>query len=126
MGVPLTASILNLQDPNVVVPVAVTPPAVMANAGVAEVLVKASVVGVVVPKAGTPVVKVNGLFTIAAEVLAVTAAAVLLVEVVVVTGVESPPPQAAKAADTRTVKNNLLALFMKGLYWGYGGLRKIC
>lgn len=104
--------IVKMQDPKVVVPVALTPSALMANAGVSVALVNSTVVGVVVPKSGTPAANVKGWFTTAAAVVAVTAAVVLLVEVVVVTGVESPPPQAARAAETRTVKNNLLALIM--------------
>ena len=99
--------IVKMHEPKVVGPDAVAPPALMANAGVAAVLVNANVVGVVVPKAGTPDEKAKGWFTTAAEVLAVTAAVVLLVDVVVVTGVElPPPPQAARAAETRTVNNN--------------------
>ena len=96
-----------MQEPKVVGPDAVKPSALMANAGDAVALVNVSVVGVVVPKSGTPAAKVNGWFTTAAAVLEFTAAVTLLVEVVVVTGNESPPPQAAKAAETSTVKNNL-------------------
>lgn len=109
--------IVKMHEPKVVGPDAAKPSALIANAGVAELLVKASVVGVVVPKAGTPVVNEKGWFTTEAAVVAVTAAVVLLVEVVVVTGVElPPPPQAARAAETSTVRNNLLALIMNGLY----------
>ena len=110
------AVMVKMQEPNVVVPVAVAPPALMANAGVAPVLVKATVVGVVVPKSGTPAAKVKGSFTTAAAVVAVTAAAVLVVAIDVLMGAEvPPPPQAVKAAETSTVKNNLLALVISGL-----------
>ena len=51
---------VKMQEPNVVGPVAVAPPALIANAGVAVALVKATVVGVVVPKSGTPDAKVKG------------------------------------------------------------------
>ena len=112
------AVIVKMHEPKVVRPDAVRPPALMANAGVAVALVKASVVGVVVPKSGTPPAKVKGVFTTAAATLVVTAAVVLLVEVLVATGVElpPPPPQAARAAETSTARNNLLALIMNGLY----------
>ena len=109
--------IVKMQEPKVVGPDAVKPSALMANAGGAVALANVSVVGVVVPKSGTPPAKVKGWFTTAAAMLAVTAAVVLLVEVVVATGAElSPPPQAARAAETRTARKNLLALIMNGLY----------
>ena len=108
------AVMVKMQEPNVVAPVAVAPPALMANAGVAPALVKATVVGVVVPKSGTPAAKVKGSFTTAAAVVAVTAAAVLVVAIDVLIGADvPPPPQAVKAAETSTVKNNLLALNIK-------------
>ena len=110
------AVMVKIQEPNVVAPVAVAPSALMANAGVSPVLVKATIVGVVVPKSGTPAAKVKGSFTTAAAVLAVTGASVLLVGVNVVMGADvPPPPQAAKAAETSTVKNNLLVLIMNSL-----------
>ena len=64
---------VKIQEPHVVAPVAVAPSALMANAGVAPVLVKVTVVDVVVPKSGTPAAKVKGSFTTAAAVVAVTA-----------------------------------------------------
>ena len=106
---------VKMQEPNVVAPVAVAPSALMANAGVAPVLVKATVVGVVVPKSGTPAAKVKGSFTTAAAVVAVTATGGRLLDAIdVLMGAEvPPPPQAVKAAETITVKNNLLALNIK-------------
>ena len=107
---------VKMQEPNVVAPVAVAPPALMANAGVAPALVKATVVGVVVPKSGAPAAKVKGSFTTAAAVEAVTAAVRLLVAIDVVVGAEvPPPPHAAKAVETSTVRNNFLALVISGL-----------
>ena len=106
---------VKMQEPNVVAPVAVAPSALIANAGVAPVLVKATVVGVVVPKSGTPAAKVKGSFTTAAAVVAVTATSGRLLDAIdVLMGAEvPPPPQAVKAAETITVKNNLLALNIK-------------
>lgn len=120
------AVMAKMQEPNVVVPVAVAPPALMANVGEASVLVNLTSVDVVVPSSvGRPAGKVKGTFTTAAAVVDVTAAAVLAVAIDVLIGEEvPPPPQAAKAAETSTVKNNLLALIMDGLqrkvsYWGF-------
>ena len=109
------AVMVKMQEPNVVAPVAVAPPALMANAGVAPVLVKATVVGVVVPKSGTPAAKVKGLFTTAAAVVADTATGGRLLDAIdVLMGAEvPPPPHAAKAVETSTAKNNLLALNIK-------------
>ena len=118
------AVMVKIQEPKVVAPVAVAPSALMANAGVSPVLVKATIVGVVVPKSGTPAAKVKGSFTTAAAVLAVTGARVLLVGVNVVMGADvPPPPQAAKAAETSTVKNSLLVLIMNSLLKESGLLR---
>ena len=115
---------VNVQEPNFVVPVAVAPPALMENVGNSPKLVKANVVGTVVPKSGTPSAKVKGSFTTAPTVLAVTGARVLLVGVNVVMGADvPPPPQAAKAAETSTVKNNLLVLIMNSLLKERGLLR---
>ena len=110
---------VKMQEPNVVAPVAVAPSALMANAGVSPMLVKATVVGVVVPKSGTPAAKVKGSFTTAAAVVAVTATGGRLLDAIdALTGAEvPPPPHAAKAAETSTVKNNLLVLVISGLYW---------
>ena len=106
-----------VHEPILVIPVAVEPLALMENAGVAVALVNVIVVGVVVPKLGTPPGKVKGSPKTAAAVLADTATGGRLLDTIdVVMGVESPPPQAAKAAETSTVKNNLLALIMEGLY----------
>ena len=118
------AVMVKIQEPNVVEPVAVAPSALMANAGVSPVLVKATIVGVVVPKSGTPAEKMKGSFTTAAAVLAVTGAKVLLVGVNVAKGADvPPPPQAAKAVEISTVKNNLLVLIMNSLLKEGGLLR---
>ena len=115
---------VNVQEPNFVVPVAVAPPALMENVGDSPVLVKANVVGTVVPKSGTPSAKVKGSFDIAPTVLAVTETRVLLVGVNVVMGADvSPPPHAAKTAEISTVKSNLLVLIMNSLLRKGGLLR---
>ena len=118
------AVMVKMQEPKVVAPVAVAPSALMANAGVEPVLVKATVVAVVVPKSGTPAAKMKGSFTTEAAVAAVTTAAMLLVGVNVFIGADvSPPPHAAKAAETSTVKNNLLVLIMNSFLRKGGLLR---
>jgi hypothetical protein len=54
-GANVEAVILKMHDPNAVVPVAVLPPALIENAGLASVLVNITVVAVpVVPKSLTP------------------------------------------------------------------------
>ena len=118
------AVMVKMQEPKVVAPVAVAPSALMANAGVAPALVKATVVAVVVPKSGTPAAKMKGSFTTEAAVAAVTTADMLLVGVNVFIGADvSPPPHAAKTAEMSTVKSNLLVLIMNSFLRKGGLLR---
>ena len=106
-----------MQEPNVVVPVAVALPVLMAKAGLSPTPVKVTVVGVaLVPKSGTPAEKVKGWFVTAAAVLAVTGAEALLVGTNVVMGADvPPPPHAAKAAEASKARNSLLALIINSL-----------
>jgi hypothetical protein len=61
--------ILKMQEPNCVVPVAEFGPETIENAGVVAVLVKATVVVAVVPKAATPAGNAKGMFDTAAVVV---------------------------------------------------------
>ena len=103
---------VKMHDPKVVVPVAVLTPEAMLNDGVALVLVKAKVVGAVVPKPSTPVGNAKGVLTTAFVSLAVTDWAKLDEVVRVGVGPESepPPPQATRVA-VRTVASKNFEVF---------------
>ena len=105
-------TIVKMHDPKVVVPVAVLTPEAMLNDGVALVLVKAKVVGAVVPKPSTPVGNAKGVLTTAFVSLAVTDWAKLDEVVRVGVGPESepPPPQATRVA-VRTVASKNFEVF---------------
>ena len=105
-------TIVKMHDPKVVVPVAVLTPEAMLNDGVALVLVKAKVVGAVVPKPSTPVGNAKGVLTTAFASLAVTDWAKLDEVVRVGVGPESepPPPQATRVA-VRTVASKNFEVF---------------
>lgn len=103
-----------MHEPKVVLPVAAPADVLMLKAGVVPVPVKDTVVGSVVPNAGTPPEKENGVPTTAATVLVLIGA--VMEGVVTVTvgggGALSLPPQAA--SDEKTAKHTsvLRAFFM--------------
>lgn len=113
---------VKIQDPKVVLPVAVLPPLVMANAGVALLLVKATVVAPVratgvapavpsVPEKPLAKVATVGVAPAVAGaratmLVALTAAVVFLFATDIGSG-ESPPPQAASVAANVRPKANL-------------------
>lgn len=114
---------VKMHEPNLVAPVATAPPEPILKAGVSPVLVKATVVGLVVPSDGTPEGKTKGVLTTAAVVLATTLAATLDVDVKVVNPPEllPPPPQAARAAVTTAASMNfevlnIVTLSLNGYY----------
>jgi hypothetical protein len=113
------AVMVNMQEPKVVTPVAVAPPDEMLKVGEAAVLVKATVVAAVVPKAGTPLAKLMGWLTIEAAVAA-PVAGVSSAETLEVVVIEEkvgelllPPPQAASVAVRITAKPNFESFSMR-------------
>ena len=99
-----------MQEPKVVVPVAVLAPEAIENAGVVAVLVKATVVVAVVPKEVTPEGNANGVFATAAVV--VGDAARLASAAATWAGVSSLPPQPARKALATTANSSVKVLFI--------------
>ena len=101
------AVIPKMQEPKDEVPVAVETPEAMANAGEPAVLVNAKVVGVVVPKLGTPEAKLKGVLRTAGTIAAVSGCLRLAVAVKVCCGpLSEPPPQATRVAVINTANMN--------------------
>ena len=104
-------------EPKVSVPVAVLPPDVTENVGVVVVLVNATVVAAVVPKAGTPFAKLNGVFA-TPEVVVGDAGATVLVAAACTGALPPPPPPQATRKLVATNKDNrrLRVLFTVGTF----------
>lgn len=100
---------VKMHEPKVVVPVAVLPPDEMENAGVVEVLVKATVVVDVVPNEVTPEANAKEVSTTAAVTLDDTAT---FASADATAGLSPPPPQALKTTAASTASKTCEALPM--------------
>jgi len=98
-----------MQEPKVVVPVAVLAPEAIENAGVVAVLVNATVVVAVVPKEATPEGNANGVFATAAVVVGDAAR---LASAAATWAGSSLPPQAARKALANRASTSFKVLFI--------------
>lgn len=103
---------MKMHEPKVVTPVAAPCADEMLKEGEADVLVNATVVAPVVPKAATPGAKAKDWFTTAAVVVELAAGESLLGEMRAAAGDEPPPPHAERIPLKRAKEIRLKTVFM--------------
>ena len=103
---------MKMHEPKVVTPVAAPCADEMLKAGEADVLVNATVVAPVVPKAATPGAKAKDWFTTAAVVVELAAGELLICEMRAAAGDEPPPPHAERTPLKRAKEIRLKTVFM--------------